>query len=213
MKYRGAIFDMDGTLIDSMPAWENLGRDYLIGLGANPPADLNALMKTMSLTQSAAYFRERFGLTLSSEEITRGVMALIEQQYRESIPLKPHVLPFLQKLTAAGVRCCVATATPRHLAEAALNRLGALPYFEFILTCTEEGLGKDDPAFFTLAREKLGLPRDSVIVFEDALFAARSAKAAGLSVAGVYDASAAEDTKAIRETADHYICSFDHWEV
>lgn len=212
MKYRGAIFDLDGTLVDSMPVWENIGWTYIALLGIAPPQDIGRTLKTMSLAEGAAYFIKELHINKSEQEILNGILALIEKQYRESIPLKPHVMPFLIRLTEAGVKCCVVTASDRSLAEAALSRLGVLEYFAFILTCGDTGCGKNDPAIFQKALCMLGTGADETIVFEDALHAAATAKAAGLTVAAVYDASAAVDMQAMRDAADFYLDSFGEWE-
>jgi HAD superfamily hydrolase (TIGR01509 family) len=212
MKYKGAIFDLDGTLLDSMPVWANLGRDYLLSQGVRPPADISGILKPMSLLQAAVYFQTEFNLPLTAEEMICGFNALIERQYRESVQLKPHALPFLKSLSEAGVRLCVVTANDRPLTEAALLRLGVLQYFDFILTCTEAGSGKDEPHIFLQAVGMLGTPKEETILFEDALHAVATAKNAGLDVCGVFDASSAGDAKAIREIADYYIDSFEDWE-
>jgi HAD superfamily hydrolase (TIGR01509 family) len=212
MKYTGAIFDLDGTLLDSMPVWTNLGRDYLISLGITPPEDIARILKPMSLEESAVYFRAEFNIRRSVAEMTDDFAALIEKQYGELVPLKPHVRELLERLHGAGIRCCIVTATARRLAEAALSRLGALRFFDLLLTCTEVGCGKDRPDIFIKALEQLGMVRDEVIVFEDALHAISTAKAAGFTVAGVYDESAASDKEAIMDIADFYINSFDEWE-
>ena len=212
MKYTGAIFDLDGTLLDSMPVWENLGRDYLISQGVTPPEDIAKVLKPMSLEESAVYFRMRFNIQRSVAEMTYDFAALIEKQYGELVPLKPHVRELLERFHKAGVKCCIVTATARHLAEAALSRLGVLRFFDFLLTCTEVGCGKDRPAIFLKALERLGTAQQETVIFEDALHAVQTAKAAGFSVAGVYDDSAASDKEAIMNIADYYIYSFDEWE-
>jgi HAD superfamily hydrolase (TIGR01509 family) len=129
------------------------------------------------------------------------------------IPLKTAVLPFLDRLYRNNVKMCIATATERELAKAALERLSAAKYFDFILTCTEAGMGKDTPEFFLKALELLNTPRHETIVFEDALHAIKSAKAAGFLVVAVYDKSSYEEQEEIKSIADIYLNSFEDWEM
>lgn len=211
--FKGAIFDLDGTLLDSMPIWGAVGIEYLRMKGHNPPRSINQILKTMSLAQSARYFRTKYAIADSEDEIIEEIVDLIEEQYRFSIPLKPGVIPFLEKLHSNNVKMCVATATERNLAEAALNRLGVAKYFKFILTCSEVGMAKDSPEFFLRALELLKTPKDKTIVFEDALHAIKSAKAIGLTVAAVYDESSRHEQEEIQATADVYLNSFENWKV
>jgi thiamine-phosphate pyrophosphorylase len=209
----GAIFDLDGTLLDSMAIWDNFGADYLQARGIVPPADLNQTLKPMSLLQAVDYFKKIFLLTDTAEEMMRQFSDQIEKKYAAEVKLKPHVAEFLADLKSRNVRMCVATATDRRQAEAALKNLGILPYFSFILSCTDAGLGKDQPEFFMQALERLGTEKNQTVVFEDALHAVITAKQAGFRVVGVEDFSAGDDTEQIRKTADYYIRDFSECEV
>ena len=213
MKYKGAIFDLDGTLVDSMPVWENLGSNYLKKLRIKPTEDIGETIKTMTLLECAHYFQREHGVTHTIEQIIMGFSNMISRQYEEDILLKPQVRPFLEKLRREGVRCCVLTANERHLAEACLARNDALKYFEFILTCSEVGCGKDNPTVFRQALKRLGTPKEETMVFEDALHAVETAKSAGFHVTGVYDKTAAREEKTIRSIADCYVYTFDEWEA
>ena len=188
MRLRGAIFDMDGTLLDSMKVWENAGEDYLRTLGCVPEEGVGELMKSMSLQQAALYCRERYALPLSVEEIMAGVNGRVERFYRQEARLKPGALDFLRTLSQRGVRMCLATATDLHLVEAALDRCGVRTYFSALFTCTQVGSGKDEPHIYRAALRHLGTGRADTLVFEDALYAARTAKGDGFVTVGVADA-------------------------
>ena len=188
MRLRGAIFDMDGTLLDSMQVWENAGEDYLRTLGCVPEEGVGELMKSMSLQQAALYCRERYALPLSVEEIMAGVNGRVERFYRQEARLKPGALDFLRTLSQRGVRMCLATATDLHLVEAALDRCGVRTYFSALFTCTQVGSGKDEPHIYRAALRHLGTGRADTLVFEDALYAARTAKGDGFVTVGVSDA-------------------------
>ena len=183
----GAIFDVDGTLLDSMSIWDTIGADYLRSIGYTPKENLNETFQAMSLRQAARYYQTEYGVTRSIAEIMDGVNGLLERFYRDEAPLKPGVREFIRRLSGRGVRLCIATATERPLVEAALSRAGILEYFECILTCTDVGHGKDEPFIYREALKRIGGERSSVVVFEDALHAARTARADGFPVAAVFD--------------------------
>ena len=145
-------------------------------------------MKSMSLQQAALYCRERYALPLSVEEIMAGVNGRVERFYRQEARLKPGALDFLRTLSQRGVRMCLATATDLHLVEAALDRCGVRTYFSALFTCTQVGSGKDEPHIYRAALRHLGTGRADTLVFEDALYAARTAKGDGFVTVGVADA-------------------------
>ena len=187
MRIRGAIFDVDGTLLDSMFIWDTIGETYLRSIGYQPKENLNETFKNMSLHQAARYYQTEYGVTRSIDEIMDGVNAMLERYYRFEVPLKPGVAELLERLRQSGVKLCIATATDRHLVEAALDRCGVLSCFGEIFTCNEVGHGKDEPDIFEASLRFLGTRREETLVFDDALYAVRTAKEAGFPVAAVYD--------------------------
>ena len=207
---QGAIFDVDGTLLDSMSVWANIGADYLRFLGYEPRENLNETFKSMSLYQAACYYQSEYGVTLSTDEIIAGVNDRIGQFYRERAGLKPGVAGFLRQLREKGVKMCIATATGRPLVEAALERCGVLAYFSDIFTCFSVGHGKDEPVIYRTALEHLQTARVKTIVFEDALYAARTARRDNFVTAAVYDAYEKHQAE-LRAAADLYITDFTDW--
>ena len=204
MRIRGAIFDVDGTLLDSMFIWDTIGELYLRSIGYQPKENLNETFKNMSLRQAARYYQTEYGVTLSIDEIMDGVNAMLERHYRFEVPLKPGVAELLERLRQSGVKLCIATATDRHLVEAALDRCGVLSCFGEIFTCNEVGHGKDEPDIFEAALRFLGTRKEETLVFDDALYAVRTAKEAGFPVAAVYDSHEKEQDK-VRLLADIYL--------
>lgn len=204
MRVQGAIFDVDGTLLDSMPAWNTIASDYLRSIGYEPRAGLDEVFQSLSLQQAAEYYQQEYGVTLSGDEIMAGVDAILERFYRNQVPLKPGAAELLERLRRKRVRLCIATATDRYLVEAALERCGVLSCFDRIFTCTEVGHGKDEPHIFEAALGFLGTERADTWVFDDALYAIRTAKSAGFPVAAVYDGSEKAPGE-VRALADLYL--------
>ena len=204
MRIRGAIFDVDGTLLDSMFIWDTIGETYLRSIGYQPKENLNETFKNMSLHQAARYYQTEYGVTRSIDEIMDGVNAMLERYYRFEVPLKPGVAELLERLRQSGVKLCIATATDRHLVEAALDRCGVLSCFGEIFTCNEVGHGKDEPDIFEAALRFLGTRREETLVFDDALYAVRTAKEAGFPVAAVYDSHERSQAE-VRARSDLYL--------
>ena len=204
MRMRGAIFDVDGTLLDSMFIWDTIGETYLRSIGYEPRENLNEVFKNMSLLQAARYYQTEYGVTLCVDEIMNGVNVMLEQYYRFEAPLKPGVTELLVWLQKNGVKLCVATATDRYLVEAALERCGVLSYFESIFTCGEVGHGKDEPHIFEEALRFLGTKKSETVVFDDALYAVRTAKGVNFPVVAVYDVHEKAQNE-IRELSSIYL--------
>jgi len=204
---KGAIFDFDGTLFDSMYVWDTIGSDYLRSIGYVPRNDLNKIIQNMSLYQSACYYRNEYGVTLPVDEIMNGVDRMIEHFYRDEVLPKKDAGTFLKMLKDSGTVMCIATATDRYLVEAALVRCGLDGYFTEIITCSEAGSGKDEPAVFRKAMRFLGTKKKDTYIFEDALYAAETAKKDGFPLVGVFDRSE-ENQAALRELADFYLTGF-----
>lgn len=212
MNITGAIFDMDGTLLDSMQMWDNVGQNYLRSIGLEPREGFREILRPLSLRQAAEYMIEDYGVDRTPEQIMEEIDHGIERRYFTDLPLKPGVKELLDRFRRRGVRMCVATATDRYLVEAGLRRVGILDYFEFILTCTEVGSGKDQPEIYEAALRRLGTDKDTTYVFEDALYAIETAKRASFPVVGIYDQSAAASMERIRSLSDIFVWSFDGWQ-
>ena len=207
---KGAIFDLDGTLLDSMFIWDTIGEEYLRSLGKEPHEDLKETFMTLTLEEAAVYYREHYGVTLSVKEIVDGVNSMVEQTYRTKVTLKPGIPEYLAWLKENGVRMCVATVTDRYLVEETLERLGVRHYFSEIFTCAEVGFGKDKPIIYQKALEHLGTEKSDTYVFEDLPFALNTAKTDGFPTVGIYDRHEAHQDE-LKELADYYVLDFtDH---
>ena len=207
IKIDGAVFDLDGTLLDSMYSWENVGSDYIKSKGLIPEKNLRQILLRMSLYQSACYVKEKYKITDDIERIMSDINRIVEGYYFYEVKPKEGVLEFLQSLRAKSIKMYVATATDRYLVEAALQRNNMQGFFDKILTCTEVGHGKDEPDIFLKASEEMSVTPDKIMVFEDASHAAATAKNAGFLVCGIYDKSENNQTEIINNS-DIYIKSF-----
>ena len=206
---KGAIFDVDGTLLDSMSVWDSVAADYLESRGATAQPDLNDKLLALGGHEIPRYFQVEYGLCESVDEIHHGIYKLLEEFYLFKVQLKAGVIPVLSALRKRGIKMCVATATDRHLVEPALRRCCLLEYFGRIFTCGEEKTSKSNPDIYLRAANFLGTDIKDTLVFEDAPYAIRSAKRAGFPVAAVYDLSAREKQDEIKELSDYYLVRMD----
>ena len=205
----GAIFDADGTLLDTMPVWDNAAGMYLEGMGITPEPGLGTILYPMSMAEGADYLIGRYGLNQSREEIVRGVGAVIEDFYFRRAQPKAGAGSFLRQLREHKIPMAVATSSDRRLVAGALKRLGLLAMFTDIFTCAQAGAGKSSPDVYHLAKRSLGTEETrSIWVFEDALFAADTARRAGYRVAVVRDPSADRDRERLEQTADYTMEDF-----
>lgn len=206
--YKYAIFDMDGTLIDSMKIWENLGVEYLTNKNIKVKENLNEIINSMSMEESAIYFKKKFGIKDSVKKIISDENKLIEHKYKYEIPLKENVKEYLSYLKKKDIKMCVTTATSLNLAKTALRRLDVLKYFSFVISCDETKVGKSKPDIYYLALDKMNAKIEETVVYEDADYAIKTAKKAGLYCVGVYDEVSSREKKEILKFCDEYIESF-----
>ncbi len=210
---KGAIFDLDGTLLDSMWLWESLADNYLLSIGIEPPKDLGESLKVLTLKEACFYIKERFRLKDTPDEINQDMEKLLADYYSNRLQLKLYVLEILEEFKSRNIKMAIATATDEHLVSMVLNRYGIKDYFEFIQTVENVGLSKSQPKYFEIAINRLGLKSEEVWLFEDALHCIVSAKKAGLKVVAVKDKSALDDLEKIKKLADIYIEDFSQLEV
>lgn len=208
---QGVIFDLDGTLIDSLGMWVEVDYLYLKSKGKTPKPGLSAVLKTMSMQQTIFYFKNEYEIDDSLEQITEDIYNLAKIAYGNHIPLKEGAMELLDFLKDKNIKMSVATANHRPLAEAAMGRLGISRYISHFLTCDDLGYGKDDPFIFHHMANLMDSPVDKTIVVEDSLHAVQTAKRAGFYVVGVYDSTAHWEQEEIAQTADLYLTSLKDW--
>lgn len=203
MKVKAAIFDLDGTLLDSMSIWSNLCREFLLRHNIDEDIDLDGKLGVISMRNALEYVIKEFSLTVSLEEAYAETWQIVEEFYRSKAQIKPGIKTILTHLQKNNIPCGVITATETGLVIPALERVGLSGYFKSVFSCAEMQTSKRTPEVFFKMSEILGAEPAGTIVFEDALYAAVTAKNAGYTVAAVYDPSEKEPLK-LQETAHWY---------
>lgn len=205
---QAVIFDLDGTLIDSMWMWKQIDIDYLARHGHPLPEDLQDCIEGMSFSETAVYFKERFGLTDSLEIIKSDWNRMAYDIYVNDVPLKPGVLAFLQYLKSKGIRTGIATSNSKELLTAVLESLGITEYFDELHTSCEVAKGKPAPDIYLLVAQKLGVAPENCLVFEDIMQGIMAGKAAGMKVCAIKDEFSLKQEAEKKASADWFIDSF-----
>ncbi len=187
------IFDLDGTLIDSMPVWRGTGSGFLKNHNFPVPENLMEVVKTQTIWQTAEWFRSELGVPMEAADIVNEIVESVVEAYRHTIPLKDGAKEYLEAMSAKGVKMCILTASEADYIMPALDRLDICRYFSHVLTCTELGKFKDNGDAYLAAMELMGGTLEDTVVFEDAYYAVKGAKSVGFPVYAVLDEIVRED--------------------
>lgn len=206
---KGAIFDLDGTLVDSMGVWTNVDIQYLQKRGFEVPADLADEIQALTFEDCARYFKKRFGLSETIDEIMDEWNKMAYDEYAHNVKLKPGVREYLAYLKKKNIKIGLATSNIPELLYATLKNNDILHYFDSISTVSEVSRNKNFPDIFLLAAKKMNLEPSQCVVFEDILPAILSAKSVGMKTVGVYDKHSEHDMEMIKKHADIFINSFE----
>jgi len=202
------IFDLDGTLLDSLDVWHQVDIDFLRKRGISVPSDYANAISSMSFDEAAAYTIQRFELSDSVDGLKQEWIGMAEYAYGNTVRMKLYAKEYITMLKSRGEKLAIATSLFSNLLESALNNHGIYNYFDVICTTEEAGCGKSRPDVFLLTAKKLGVLPGDCIVFEDILEAVKSAKSIGMTVCGVYDKSSQTDWEQIKKNADYSIYDF-----
>ncbi len=210
MQIQGAIFDMDGTLIDSLGSWDDFisffETKYSLKFDYEKNADLLRQFRTTPINEVAVIVHEKFGIGDSAETIANELADRLEQFYRTRVECKEDIPEFLAGLSKKGVKMCIASATRPELIRVVLRRLGINDYFSDIVSCEVIGKNKSFPDVFNIALECIGTPKEETWVFEDSLVALQTAKKAGFPTVGIYDRNN-DRQELIAASSDEYIAA------
>lgn len=184
---KGVLFDLDGTILESLDVWDSVAELFLNEQHIPIPKDLKQTLESLSFEQSAAYFIELGNLTMSIREVTTSFYEIVADQYSHSIQAKPFVKAYIEKLAKSNISMGVVTTTDKELCNSCLQRLGLLSYMTFILTCGEVEKGKDEPMIYIEGAKRLQCEQAEVVVIEDAPYAIETAITAGFQVYAIKD--------------------------
>ena len=206
---KAAIFDLDGTLLDSMGVWDQVDIDFLAKRGIEVPADYMGKVAAMQFRQIAEYTIARFGLPDTPEALMQEWDDMARVAYSTVVEAKPHAVEYLSYLKRSGAKLAVATSLPPALREPAMKHVGIFDYFDQIVSVDDANdVGKDRPDVFLLAAGRLGVVPEQCTVFEDLLVAMRAAKSVGMRVWAIHDDSSAGDWPDICGLADGVLFDF-----
>lgn len=207
-KKTAVIFDLDGTLVDSMWMWKAIDIEYLARFGCECPPDLQRIIEGMSLTETAVYFKKRFCINDSLEKIKADWIEMSIDKYRNEVSLKEGVKPFLDSIKELGIPMGIATSSGRELVDAALKSLMIDSYFSNITTACQVAAGKPAPDIYLKVAEHLQAKPEDCLVFEDVPAGILAAKAAGMTVVAVDDVFSRNRREEKEALADYFIESY-----
>ncbi|MBO5668677.1 MAG: HAD family phosphatase [Lentisphaeria bacterium] len=212
MKLKGAIFDLDGTLLDSMGIWSNLCGEFLHKYGIDEPVDLENKLQVLSIRNALDYILKLYpSIGVDLETAWRETMERVASFYRHEVQLRPGITGILDELTRLGIPAGIITATETELVHQALRRVGLHDYFTAgVMSCVELQTTKRKPEVFFSMAEKFAAAPGEVIVFEDTLYAAATAKNAGFVIAAVHDPSEKRPQE-LQSIADCYCRSWEEF--
>lgn len=208
MKIKGIIFDVDGTLLDSMQIWSELGKRYLDSVGISAKPGLAKILFPMTLDESSDYLKSAYNLPYSVEKITADTIGILHAFYEKEARFKNGAVDFIKSMHRRGVKLAIATAGDRRILTRLLNHFGLTQCFCAILTCTELSTNKREPTIYLKAAELMGTQACETVVFEDVLHAITAASNAGFVTAGISDPSSLEDRDAIIAASDYFYEDF-----
>ena len=199
---------MDGTLLDSMHIWGELGKRYLASVGIEAKPGLAKILFPMSLDESSEYLKKEYNLPDSVEQITEDTIKILSDFYKYEATPKSGAIEFIKAMQSRGVPMAIATSGNRRILDTALERLGVADCFAGILTCSELKTNKRVPTIYLRAAELLGTVPEETAVFEDVLHAIKAAKSVGFVTYAIEDRFSMQDHNEIKRTADFYLQDF-----
>ncbi len=207
--FKGAIFDLDGTVLNSMGLWEKVDEMFFTTRNMPVPEGYVQAISPLGTYEAAVYTKRTYQIEETLEEIMEEWRTTAKKEYSEHVTLKSHAKEYLYFLKDNGIKICVATASDPEMFEECLKNNGIKDIFQFFITVNEVGKGKGEPDIYLKACEKMGIKPNECAVFEDILTGIKSAKSAGFYTVAMYDESSQSDTEEIKKIADKFIFDFN----
>ena len=207
-KFEAAIFDLDGTVIDSMYVWAKVDVDFLTQRGIPVTREYTEAVRGMFFETAAEYTRSTYGLDESVEEIVQTWLDMARHEYANNVRLKPYTKEYLDFLKQRGVKLGMATSSNPYLLEPVRKNNGVDRYFDEICYTSQVGRNKSFPDIYIYTAKKLGVSERNCVVFEDIPEGINGAKKADMYAVAVYDEASKENEQYLRSVADRYIFDF-----
>ncbi|MFI3177291.1 MAG: HAD family phosphatase [Eubacteriales bacterium] len=205
---KAIIFDLDGTLVDSMWIWKLIDIEYLGMFGVEVPEDLQEDIEGMSFSQTAHYFKERFRIPHTIEEMKDEWNKRAYEKYQSEIPLKKGVKPFLDYCITRDIKLGIASSNSIELVRVSLEAHGIIDYFQAIHTSCEVSTGKPAPYIYELVANTLQVQPSECLVFEDIVAGIMAGQSAGMKVCAIEDAYSVYQREEKVALADYYITDY-----
>ena len=202
---KAVIFDLDGTLVDSMWMWKAIDIEYLGKFGISLPSTLQKDIEGMSFSETAVYFKETFQIPDSLDEIKADWNRMAYDKYTKEVDFKKGAIKLLEICIQKGIKLGIATSNSRELVDATMEALGAKQYFDCIMTSCEVDKGKPAPDIYLAVAKKLGVQPDECLVFEDIEMGILAGKSAGMEVCAIEDDFSMDQMEIKKKLADYYI--------
>lgn len=203
--FKGAIFDVDGTILDSMAVWENMTSRFLGRYGVEMTAEMAARFKDMTLEESLPLIISEFGIDMDEKSIFEEFNRMACEEYIKNVPAKPGAAEYIKRIAEHGVKIAIATSGFPEACRGAFERLGIAKYISAYAFSSEVGVDKTNPDIYLLAAKRIGIKIEDCMVFEDIYAGVCGAKRAGAMTTAVFDRSSAAETEQLKKSADRYI--------
>ncbi len=208
-KFKGAIFDLDGTVLNSMGLWRKVDELFFTSRNMPIPEGYIQAISPLGTVGAAHYTKNTYNIKESIEEIIDEWQLTAKREYAQNVTLKPHAKEYILHLKKQGLSLAVATASDPEMFGECLKKYGLDDVFDFFITVNEAGKGKDYPDIYLKAAERMGIEPHECMVFEDILTAIKSAKSADFYCVAMYDESSKNDAEKIKEISDKFIFDFE----